>query len=89
MKFEACEWRPADRDADRSFKIVLMRQKNGPDRYAVYGPQGRLSITGMWDMEPQPSSRTDEFIAIHSYLTLEDAMRAMNRHAITKQEEEK
>lgn len=58
---------------------VITVADRGEDRWAVIqGPDGShcmvLGTDGDWDMEPRPSSRSDEWIATHRF-SYEDAIR--------------
>lgn len=48
--------------------FTIRVERRGPGAWAVVRPSGFvLSREGTWDFEPQPSSRTDEWIAANRF----------------------
>ena len=66
---------PADHPSD---DITLQRrvQRDGTVRWAVYrfGTTYALTRDGTWAFEPQPSSRSDDYLAWTRYTTPADAL---------------
>lgn len=76
MTITPCAWIPAEYDgAGGSSAVPTVHLYAGSYLVRVYGK--RLSTAGTWDDEPQPSSRTDAWIASHTFPTLEAAAAAL------------
>ena len=72
--FEVCAWRS---NIDPELTIDKVAQRFGaPDKFAVRKLGTTLGRDG-WRHEPQPSSRTDEYMAAHRFDTFEEAHAAI------------
>jgi len=60
-------------------RIDLVRHRTGI-YYAVRQHGACMDRDGEWDIEPMPSSRTDEWLARFRFATWEDAAKAIERH---------
>jgi len=71
-----CRWRLQSADVEdvRSPEIQMRGQRDGTYRYVVSTAFSNvLTRDGDWEWEPQPSSRTDDFIARSRFATFEEA----------------
>lgn len=77
-----CRWwlvRPANMDIS-DVSVLRSVQMSGPDLYKVLARDTWcLSKSGAWDYEPQPSSRTAEYLKTHRFATLDEAVAAWRK----------
>lgn len=65
----------------RDVRIRKMGQISGPDKWAIYVSQGfALLKNGELANEPIPSSRTDEYLELSRYNTLDEAYKHFLNH---------
>jgi hypothetical protein len=81
VEWEPVEWRVVglDRYSPWAVRIQVREQRDGSVRYVVAKDGDVLCRDGTMVWEPQPSSRTDEFIAATRYDSLEEAQAAYER----------
>lgn len=76
MTLTPCAWIPAEYDgAGGSTAVPTIHLYAGG--YVVRVFCYRLSVAGAWEEEPQPSSRSEEWIAAHTFPSLEAAGAAL------------
>ena len=62
---------------DMPIRIEAREQRDGTRKWAVCQGGNCLRKDGFWEIERQPSSRSDEFLALTRYETKEQAYREM------------
>ena len=78
VKPEPCQWwlvKPMPHDLC-GVTVDRLPQMSGPDLFAVHHRGCDLSKTGEWDWRPTTSSRTEKWLALHRFATLDDAVSA-------------
>ena len=58
---------------------VIQRTSKAPESWAVRSCGYCMSHTGEWEIEPQPSNRTAEWLATHCWPTLSAAWEALQQ----------
>ena len=51
--------------------------RTNPDGWAVRNGAERMSITGEWSIEPQPSSRSVDWLFMHTFISPQTAWEAL------------
>jgi hypothetical protein len=70
-------------DHNQRHHIEQREQRDGSVRYVIAAPFSEvMNRKGYWEWEPQPSSRTDEFIKATRFATLDEAV-AVYRASLT------
>lgn len=78
MKWHPSEWQLVGSDPTFPTTIHRLRQREGPDKYAVRNGRGfSLNKSGEWEWEPMPSSRDTAYIQQCRFDTLGEAKKAV------------
>lgn len=62
-------------------RIEMVRKRDGSVSYAIRHDGCCMDHDGMWDYEPCPSSRDDEWLARFRFRLMEGAAAALEKHA--------
>ena len=76
-RLEASRWRPIAYRVPVERHIAIAERDEG--KWAIFDGACCLNIEGEWEVEPQPSSRTDGF-KLRTRFSLSDAMRRAAEH---------
>ena len=82
MRIKPVRWEDGRVESGSEFEPMFIdecHQLDGKMLYAVRHRSYVLSKDGRWFIEPRPSSRTDEFLALCRFETFEEAAQAMLR----------
>lgn len=71
-------------DPRGGYLIVRAVQRDGTSLWKVQHGHGVLGKDGRWEWEPQPSSRTDEYLARTRFASVADAAEALRKDMIAK-----
>ena len=83
MNWTPKSWRPELRSEIgrmMDMRIDEVLQPTWPSRFAIRIGGNCLAKNGEWELEPQPSSRDDEFFGRCRFDTLEEAMACAEKH---------
>ena len=58
---------------------TIERTRTNPDGWAVRNGSERMSITGQWSVEPQPSSRDVDWLFLHTFSSPQTAWEELER----------
>lgn len=72
------------RNGDRTTTIDACFQEDGSTLYAVRQGRACLSVSGSWVYEPMPSNRDTKFYEQCRFVTIEDAVKAIEKQEQSK-----